>query len=83
MRVTVRLDDDRAEHVEAIREADDSDAEAIRTAIDRSQRLADAEADDLVVVATEPDMQPFKTDIDRFGSGFLSGTEALDKLRND
>ena len=45
MRVTVRLSDDRAEHVEAIREADDSDAEAIRRCIDRSQRLGDMEAD--------------------------------------
>jgi len=44
MRVTVRLDDSLAEHVEAVRpDADDSDAEAVRECIRRSRRLDDAE----------------------------------------
>jgi len=50
MRTTVRLDDDLAAHVDAIRcDADDSDAEAVREAIRRSKRVDQLEAqiDDL------------------------------------
>lgn len=45
MRVTVRLDDEKAAHVDAIRQGDDSDAEAVRECIARSQRLGEIEAE--------------------------------------
>jgi len=42
MRTTVSLDDELAAHVDAVRaQADDSDAEAIRECVRRSQRLED------------------------------------------
>jgi len=45
MRVTVRLDDEQAEHVDAMRQDPDaSDAAAVRTCIDRSMKLAGIEA---------------------------------------
>jgi len=45
MRVTVRLSDEQASHVDAMRQdSDESDAEAVRTCIDRSQEIADNEA---------------------------------------
>jgi peptidoglycan hydrolase CwlO-like protein len=44
MRVTVRLDDEQADHVDAMRQDPDaSDAEAVRNCIDRSIELADIE----------------------------------------
>jgi len=44
MRVTVRLDDEQADHVDAMRQDPDaSDAEAVRNCIDRSMELADIE----------------------------------------
>lgn len=44
MRVTVRLDDEQADHVDAQRQDDDaSDAAAVRTCIDRSMRLSEIE----------------------------------------
>jgi len=46
MRVTVRLDDDQAAHVDAMRQdSDESDADAVRNCIERSQRLDDLKAD--------------------------------------
>lgn len=45
MRTTVSLDDDLAAHVDEIKPSDDSsDAEAVREAIRRSQRVAELEA---------------------------------------
>ena len=44
MRVTVRLDDEQAEHVDAERQDPDaSDAEAVRACIERSMELAEIE----------------------------------------
>ncbi|AFH21857.1 hypothetical protein OSG_eHP11_00050 [environmental Halophage eHP-11] len=44
MRITVRLDDEQAEHVDAMRQDDDaSDAAAVRTCIERSMELAEIE----------------------------------------
>lgn len=45
MRTTVTLDEDLADHVEDIREADDSDAQAIRRCVRRSRRLEECEKD--------------------------------------
>jgi chromosome segregation ATPase len=45
MRITVRLDDEQADHVDAMRQDPDaSDAAAVRTCIDRSMRLSEIEA---------------------------------------
>jgi TolA-binding protein len=45
MRVTVRLSDALASHIDAVRhDSETSDAEAVREAIRRSQRLNDVEA---------------------------------------
>ena len=53
MRVTVRLDDDQAAHVDAMRQdSDESDADAVRNCIGRSQRLDDLKADHEERVAT-------------------------------
>jgi len=45
MRVTVRLDDVLAAHVDAMRQGDDSDAEAVRECVRRSQRLGEIETE--------------------------------------
>jgi len=45
MRITVRIDDEQADHVDAMRQNDDaSDAAAVRTCIERSMELAEIEA---------------------------------------
>lgn len=59
MRVTVRLKEELASHVDAVRQgSEQSDAEAVRTCIERSQRLDDIEAD------REDEIQSLKDEID-------------------
>jgi len=62
MRTTVRLDDDLASHVDAIRcDADDSDAEAVREAIRRSKRVDELEAQ---VDALETELRQTEAQLD-------------------
>ena len=65
MRVTVRLDEDLSSHVDAVRQdSDESNAEAVRTCIERSQQLEEIEAEhEAEIDDLEAELQEIRADL--------------------
>ena len=88
MRTTVRLDDDLAHHVDAIRQGDDtSDAKAVREAIRRSQRVEQLEQriDDLETELrhTEAELQEANQRLREAHSRIETTNELVAKVDSD
>jgi len=84
MRVTVRLNEEQASHVDAVRQdSEQSDAEAVRRCLERSQRLDELEDDrEDEIEALEEELREERSRADR-AEGRLEAMEARINDKDD